>query len=141
MKSHAPLALMEQLVMVLVFALAAALCVQTFALSSHISRTGAARDRAVIEAQNAAELCKAEGFDAARLESQLSGRTEQGVVYTYYDENWETIGYLAEYAYCLQVQNVPAQPGLGKAEVRVSAVDGEVLSELSVAWQEVDGNA
>ena len=141
MKSKAPLALMEQLVMAMVFALAAALCVQAFALSGRISRTGAARDRAVIEAQSAAELCKAEGFDAARLESQLTGRTEQGVVHTHYDENWETVGFLAEYTYCLQVQEVSAQPGLGKAEVRVSGADGEVLSELSVAWQEVDGNA
>ena len=141
MRARPPLALMEQLVMALVFALAAALCVQAFALSSRISRTGAARDRAVIEAQNAAERCKAEGFDAARLEGQLTGRTEQGVVYAHYDENWETVGYLAEYAYCLQVQNVPAQPGIGKEEVRVSTADGEILSELFVAWQEVDGDA
>lgn len=33
MRSKAPLVLMEQLVMVLVFALAAALCVQVFVLS------------------------------------------------------------------------------------------------------------
>ncbi|MEI3306106.1 MAG: hypothetical protein V8R40_08850 [Dysosmobacter sp.] len=47
MRSKAPLALMEQLVMVLVFALAAALCVQVFVLSGQTSRWNAARDRAL----------------------------------------------------------------------------------------------
>ena len=45
MRSKAPLVLMEQLVMVLVFALAAALCVQVFVLSDQTSRNYAARDR------------------------------------------------------------------------------------------------
>ena len=38
MKSRAPLALMEQMVMLLVFALAAALCLQAFVRSDNISR-------------------------------------------------------------------------------------------------------
>ena len=38
MKSRAPLALMEQTVMVLVFALAAALCLRAFVLADGISR-------------------------------------------------------------------------------------------------------
>ena len=58
MRSKAPLALMEQLVMVLVFALAAALCVQVFVLSGQTSRWNESRDRALVEAQNAAEILK-----------------------------------------------------------------------------------
>ena len=58
MRSKAPLVLMEQLVMVLVFALAAALCVQVFVLSDQTSRSHEARDRAVVAAQNAAENLK-----------------------------------------------------------------------------------
>ena len=46
MRSKAPLALMEQMVMVLVFALAAALCLQAFALADRISRQNAERDQA-----------------------------------------------------------------------------------------------
>ena len=38
MKSKAPLALMEQMVMLLVFALAAALCLQAFVQSDRLSR-------------------------------------------------------------------------------------------------------
>ena len=48
MKSKAPLALMEQIIMVLVFALAAALCLRTFALSDRMSREGELRDGAVL---------------------------------------------------------------------------------------------
>lgn len=47
MRSKAPLALMEQMVMVLVFALAAALCLQAFALADRISRQNAERDQAL----------------------------------------------------------------------------------------------
>lgn len=69
MKSKAPLALMEQLVMVLVFALAAALCVRGFVLSERISRRGEARDMAMIAAQNAAEALKGTGGISRRRQS------------------------------------------------------------------------
>ena len=54
MKSRAPLVMMEQLVMVLVFALAAAVCVRIFALSDRLSLENETRDRAVAAVQNAA---------------------------------------------------------------------------------------
>ena len=61
MRSKAPLTLMEQVLMILVFALAAALCVQVFVFSGQSSRRNEARDRAVLEAQNAAETLKSVG--------------------------------------------------------------------------------
>ena len=48
MRSKAPLAMMEQMVMVLVFALAAALCLQAFVKSDRMSKEMEARDRAVV---------------------------------------------------------------------------------------------
>ena len=77
MKSKAPLALMEQMVMVLIFALAAALCLQAFALSDRMSRGSELRDGAVILAQNAAEVCKAGGGDWELLEQMLGGEAIQ----------------------------------------------------------------
>ena len=50
MRSKAPLILMEQMVMLLVFALAAALCLQAFVKSDALSSRGEARDRALLEA-------------------------------------------------------------------------------------------
>ena len=61
MKSKAPLMLMEQMVMLLVFALAAALCLQAFVKADEISRRAEARDRAVILCQTVAEEIKAVG--------------------------------------------------------------------------------
>ena len=81
MKSKAPLALMEQLVMVLVFALAAALCVQAFFASDRMSRQGEARDRAVLLADsgiaNAARYrCKAVPAAGALVKEEDSGNKQ-----------------------------------------------------------------
>ena len=70
MKSKAPLVMMEQIVMVLIFALAAALCLQTFVLSGKISKETELGNEAVIEAQNAAERMKAEGAGISSYETE-----------------------------------------------------------------------
>ena len=62
MKSKAPLVMMEQMVMILVFALAAALCLQAFVLSDSISQENQRRDQAALLCQNLAEECKALGY-------------------------------------------------------------------------------
>ena len=91
MRSRSPLALMEQLIMLLVFALAAALCVQTFALSTHISQNAADRDRAMQLAQNAAEILKNHGGDMSSAQmnavQHMGGQLSQGVWYILYDED------------------------------------------------------
>ena len=57
-RSKAPLTLMGQLLMVLFFALTAAICLQAFANSEAISQSSADRDAAALLAQNAAETVK-----------------------------------------------------------------------------------
>ena len=135
MRSKAPLALMEQLVMVLVFALAAALCVQVFVLSDQTSRRNEARDRAVLEAQNAAEELKSVHGDFDRL-TDLYGGTWNGQLWVRsYDKNRKQNNGTA---YNLLV--VPADSGealLGIAEVMVYTAEGDLLVSLPVAWQEV----
>ena len=56
MKNKTPLVLLELLVMVLVFALAAALCLQVFVRSDQIARETQARTQAVQVAQLGAEV-------------------------------------------------------------------------------------
>ena len=63
MKNRTSLLLMEQLVMVMIFALAAAVCLLIFAQARNLSREAASTDEAVILAQNAAEVLKATGGD------------------------------------------------------------------------------
>ena len=74
MRSKAPLVLMEQAVMVLVFALAAALCLRAFVWSDQLSRQNEARDRALLEVQNAAEALKHTGGDMAHAQEEAARR-------------------------------------------------------------------
>jgi hypothetical protein len=138
MKNKAPLAMMEQLVMLLVFALAAALCVQVFVLADRTSRDSADRDRAVLEAQNLAEALKSDDVSAYLSEMQGSVNGNSGVI-VFYDADWQTVtaeaDNIAFYAQSRYVRDVPA--GMWQAEVSVCQADGAVLFSIPVAGQEV----
>ena len=115
MKSKATLFLMEQLVMVLVFALSAALCLQVFLRAEEISLETARRSEAVVIAQNAAELLKA-GSNIDEAEEKCSRE-----------------------AYVVQIQEIPEEiPGLKQAEIAVFYEKTELFS-LTVGFQEVGG--
>ena len=126
MRSKAPLALMEQAVMLLVFALAAALCVRIFVSADQLFRRNEARDRAVLEAQNAAETLKRSG----------------GIIEMSYDADWQPTEGEAAYRLTTACTESP-NAYLWTAEVTVSASDGTVLFTLPVAGQrqEVGGDA
>lgn len=110
MKSKASLVLMEQLIMVLVFALAAALCLRCFAKAEDISVQTAHRDEAVWIAQNAAELLKA-------------GKEPEAIA--------------EDSGFTLHIQEADTDtPGLRQAEIQV-LFDKEVLFSLTTGWQEV----
>ena len=109
MKSKVPLLMMEQLIMVLVFALASALCLRCFALAGEISERTARRGEAVLIAQNAAE----------RLKSGEVIRDE-----------WQEQGYQVS---CTETQ--ASAEGLRQANIEVRCED-EQLFVLTVGWTE-----
>ena len=135
MKSRAPLALMEQTVMVLVFALAAALCLRAFVLADGISRQVEATDRAVLWAESAADTLKARNGDLAQAEAELGGNLDGQRWIIPLDETWqETAG---ESAYTLTAQPIQSgQPLLGRTQIDVAEKNGESLFSLEVCWQE-----
>lgn len=143
MKSKAPLALIEQIVMVLVFALAAALCIQAFVKADHISLRSEEMSRAALVAQDAAELIKYSGGDMEHALSQagelLGGTYAQGMLRIDYDEDWNLTE--QDGVYHLTAQGVPVEePGLQKALVQVvtgDPEDCELLFALESAWLEV----
>lgn len=143
MRSKAPLVLIEQMVMLLVFALAAALCLQAFVLSDQRSHQSEARDFAASAAQSAAETIRSCGgsADEALTEAAdlLNGSVENGVLVVEYDENWQPA---ADGFYRLTAADAPSgQPGLAAAEVSVREKDAsEPLFTITVAWQEVGDN-
>ena len=141
MRSKTPLALMEQLVMVLVFALAAALCLQVFVFSEQTSRRNRDVDQAVLLAQNTAETLKACG-DVETAMERLGGEIEQTMWCSYYDEDLRPTSDRESAVY--HVDTLPESsgvPGLGQAHIEVFRYDGNKgLFSLTVAWQEVSGH-
>ena len=113
MRSRASLFLMEQLVMILVFSLAAALCLRLFARTQEISLETARQDAAVAMAQNGAELLKV-GIRGEEIEKKLE-----------HD------------AYTVEIQEFPIEmPGFARAEIAVYYESRELFS-LTVGYQEV----
>lgn len=138
MKSKAPLALMEQLVMLLVFALAAALCLQAFVLSDQMSGRCEERDRAVTAVQNAAETLKSCGGDLDAGVRILGGTSAGGQWQIGYDAGWKQTA-VDQAAYQVLVVLKPTEePLLGSAEVLAQTVEGRQLFQLAVSWQEVE---
>lgn len=142
MRHKPPLILMEQMIMLLVFALAAALCLQAFVKSDNISKGSEARDRAVTLCQNVAETMRGNGGsagEAARAAAERLGYCfDQGTLYQEFDKNWNPTEYGV---YRLDAGGVPTDvPGLEIAHVCVrtgfnAGQEPQVLFELEAAWQ------
>lgn len=144
MNRKAPLALMEQLVMVLVFALAAAVCIQAFVLAGRNSSRCAIRDRAVISAQSMAEVYKSCRGDEDQAAKRYGGHVEQGAWVTYWDHNGKQVDDFKDAGY--QIKVVPDQTQsryLGHATLKASETDknSRFSFVLNIAWQEVDDDA
>lgn len=137
MKSKAPLVMMEQMVMILVFALAAALCLQAFVLSDSLSQEGERRDKAVLLCQNLAEECKAGVYYPQDGDSSpVSDWEVSEPLVFYYDENGQQTDSPSAY-------RVEAEPCVsefaGLARAQITAYDqesGKNLYSLYIAWQD-----
>lgn len=137
MKSKAPLTLMEQLVMLLVFALAAALCLQMFVLSGQMSRRLEKQDRAVTLVQNAAETVKVCGGNAEEYAKILGAEGKDGMYAIGYDADWNPVSSdLAEYLITIDPTSAEGDL-LGTAEVAATQAEGEEIFRVTVSWQEV----
>lgn len=134
MKSKAPLVMMEQIVMVLIFALAAALCLQTFVLSGRISQNTEAKNRAVVEAQNAAETMKSGGLNRF---VDCYGPEQSGEIWkTLLTDEWEITqeANLAEYIMTVSYEE-SEELSIWQAEISLTTAGGEDLIKIPVAGQ------
>ena len=136
MRHKAPLALMEQVVMIAVFAVSAALCLQAFALAERISRENEDRDKAVILAQNAAEVCTAAGGDWMLLAEKLGGAAMGQGWTALFKEDLKEADTEGTYRVVVS-REITDCPGLGLANVCVyEGESGTLLFRLPAAWQE-----
>ena len=137
MKNKTTLVYMEQIIMVLVFALAAVVCVQAFTLANGISVSNERRSRALLAAQNAAETLSVTRGDCARAAQILGGEAEEDSWTIGYDKNWQIVT-AQDATYTLTAKNAETDAGLlGTGEVTVCDDTGAVLASLPTAWQEV----
>lgn len=124
-RSKAPLALMEQIIMILVFALTAAVCLQAFVYSNNLSEAGDKENLAASHAQEVVETCKMLSGDFEQVQQRLSGeRTENGIR-VFYEEDQMTV-----------VLEVTEQSEwLTRAKVSVQDNDHKEIFGVDTAWQ------
>ncbi|MEG0779385.1 MAG: hypothetical protein RRY95_04320 [Oscillospiraceae bacterium] len=133
-RSRAPLALMEQVLMVLVFALAATLCVQVFVFADGRSASYEKRDFAVREAQTAAETVKHCHGDLERAAALLGGTHVGDRLTIAYDQNREKTA--GDGAYSVVVTRRAVRRNLPGTATVVVTYGGKESYALTVAWQE-----
>lgn len=134
MRSKAPLAVIEQVIMLLAFALAAAVCLRGFAWADSTSRQNQNRDLALVQAQNAAAILQNNGGDLTAAAEIMGGRVEGQCWGIHYNEQWEQTD--EKGAFILFVRFRPTLSLMSTARITVAG-DGELLAELMVSWQEV----
>lgn len=125
MKNKAPLSLMEQIIMLLVLAVAAVLCLQVFLWADRQADQSRLLDEALQQVQSTAEVLKATQGDLTAAAGIAGGQVLDG--------QW----LLSAENYTISV--TPQNSGnalLGTAEILAEA-DGEALTALTVCWQEV----
>lgn len=129
-KSKTTLTLMEQLIMIAVFAVAVAVCLRVFAFANSRSEQNYINDVAANESRNAAEVIKSTGGDFKRAAEILGAvPTENGL-----EKDWS-----GEYgSFSLTAEKLQsAADGLGSASVSVSnSKTGRQVFSITVSWQE-----
>lgn len=136
MKNKASLVLMEQLVMILVFSVAAAVSLGIFAKAHQISQQSENLDTAVFLAQNAAETVKTTRGDLASCCRILNGTLQDDTLCVTYGRHLQAD---ADGEYSLFLQKLPKDdPFLGRADIWVVLAEKpeETIFSLNVSWQE-----
>ena len=136
MKRNASLALIEQVIMLLILIVAAALCLRAFAWSDQQSLHYTDRDRAMVELQCAAEILKAHSGDFSAAAASYGGRATQTQWVLDFDENWNITATSGTYRICATAIACDVDY-LGSATLTVQPVVGDIFAELTISWQEV----
>jgi hypothetical protein len=152
--------LIELLIGLAVFALAAAICVQVFVGADRISNESSNLNNAMLRAQSSAEIFKAANGDLYEIATFLEvpfedtsvahGTYENGEVRQYFDSDWRLIVYsdngqhadIEDAEFVLKIRHLssvrPLLPlGYIEGEIIVSDISGNAIFALEVAVLEV----
>jgi hypothetical protein len=128
-RNKTTLAMMELAIMILVFAIAAAVCLQAFAFASRRSKQSEKLRQGVVLAQLGAESIKGNKGDLTKVREEIKEiypaltETEDGFT-------------LLENDLLMTVEKESATGLLGSANITVTDSEGTTIYELSVKWQE-----
>lgn len=134
MKSKTSLSLIEQVIMIAVFAVAAAISIRIFVYADNVSKKAEIQDFAVTEVQNAAEVIKNTKGDLEKAAEALNGSVKDGKL---------TVGYNGDFektelgpVYILTAEKTAAASELtGSATIEFKCGEESIFS-LRVCWQE-----
>ena len=134
-ESKAPLVLMEQVIMVLVFALVAALCIQAFVLSRTLSIGMTDRDHAMNVSQTLAETVKACGGDMEAVCEKLDGEPDGKRLQFFYDDDWNAAKE-ADASFVLVFEQEAGEGFCKNGRIAVSDASGaQEIFSMKIAWQ------
>ena len=134
-RSRSTLFLMEQLIVILVFAVCAAVCVSIFA-DSYLMQVGSAdMKNALSAAESGAECFKAYSGDLEKASLILEGSvTATGALEVFYDGQWKPCAEGdAEFYLLLTESESGGSPLLLFGDLTVLRISGEELTSLSLA--------
>ncbi len=122
-KSKSRLFLIELVVIILFFSIAAAVCTNMFAHAKTMSASSMELTMAMAEAQEAAETFKSAGGDMESVNGRLDAQTDGQSLVAYYDSQWQRID--AQSAYTLRIEFLEDN-GLRQADISVYKQDEEI---------------
>jgi len=141
-RSKSTLFLIEQLIVIAVFAICAAACVSILTAAYFYADDSSATSNAVIKAESAAEIFKATGGDVTVIADMLGGSAEPNtsfgcIVTVYYDSLWE-VCFPFDASYVLRISSVETSNTardltLIAGSVSVERVSGEELIFFPIA--------
>jgi len=132
--SGSGLFLIELMLAILIFALAAAICLRIFVTADYISTESIQLNRAVLAAQSSAEAFKATGGDLNETAKLLSGPSSSAGIERSNDGSGKVILMLD---YVVEIERSPASNRLIEGSVTVSDFYGEVIFSIPVSVVEV----
>ena len=147
MKNRTLLSLIEMLLMVMVFAVASAICLRAFVRADRISRDGSVKAEAALLADSYGALFKEVRGDAGEAAERHGGtllKESDGPVWMVcFDREWNPVPE-TEAVYILRAKQAEGAASggaaqesgyLGEGTVTVVRADGEELFAIPVCWQ------
>ena len=131
-----PLALMEQVLMVLIFSIAAAVCIRAYVISRNLSVQSSNRDEAGRICVSIVETIKACKGEEETIIEGCNLRKQSDCLIGYYDGEFKAVD-KEDCEYVVTV-NFSEEGLLGRAKVTMKDKAGHAIFALDTAWQEDD---